>query len=249
MVYEIFYNRNSVCKSFSLGMLEDDNMRALYDINTCSNKWTVDSKVIQEANGNFLANQEEVTMCVTADHFHIKNYNDSLDERTHINTEFSMQPREFECFQINEDTNVTFCLKEFRSLLLFSEYLNVPITVNFSVGGHPLVFSASQGDFLSSTYVLASMADDGSSQPAVRTPQPSKKRVQNPDMPPPPPSIQHSTQLEARPSQTICTPDVSTIPPSSVPLHNFDNSINLNDNEEETVQASPPAKKKNFFFR
>lgn len=52
-----FKCRHSVSKSYSLGMLEDDNLRAVYDINQCTNKWTVDSKVIQEANGNFLANQ------------------------------------------------------------------------------------------------------------------------------------------------------------------------------------------------
>ena len=116
----------------------------------CQNKWIIDSKVMQDANGNFLANQEEVTMFVESGSFKIKNYNDNVDEKKQIHTELSMQPGEFESYEITEDASITFCLKEFRSLLLFAEYLNLPITAHFSQGGLPLVLSIAQGDFLSS---------------------------------------------------------------------------------------------------
>ena len=117
-------------------MLECDPLRAVYDINQvcfvlknfnkimlnftdlqCNNKWVIDSKVMHDANNNFLANQEEVTMIVAKDSFKMKNYNDDVDEKKQIHTVLSMQPGEFEQFEINEDTSATFCLKEFRSLL------------------------------------------------------------------------------------------------------------------------------------
>ena len=170
-------------------MLESDPLRAVYDINQvlafhyvlikpfkkminpqCNNKWVIDSKVMHDANNNFLANQEEVTMIVTKDSFKMKNYNDDVDEKKQIHTVLSMQPGEFEQFEINEDTSATFCLKEFRSLLLFSEFLNIPINAHFSKGGQPIILSISQGDFLSSKYVLSTLAEDGTSQPAARTP-------------------------------------------------------------------------------
>ena len=56
---------------------------------------------MQEANGNFLPNQDEVTMTVRTDSFKINNYNDVVDEKKQeVQTELSMQPGEFETYQI-----------------------------------------------------------------------------------------------------------------------------------------------------
>ena len=59
--------------------------------------------LMQEANGNFLPNQEEVTMTVRTDSFKINNYNDVVDEKTKdVQTELSMQPGEFEKYEISK---------------------------------------------------------------------------------------------------------------------------------------------------
>ena len=42
-----------------------------------------------------------------------------------MHTELSMQPGEFEQFNIVEEASITFCLKELRSLLVFAEYLQL----------------------------------------------------------------------------------------------------------------------------
>ena len=227
----------------------------------CQNKWIIDSKVMQDANGNFLANQEEVTMFVESGSFKIKNYNDSVDEKKQIHTELSMQPGEFESYEITEDASITFCLKEFRSLLLFAEYLNLPITAHFSQGGLPLVLSIAQGDFLSSRYVLATLAEDGSSQPAAGTPgarrtaaatsAPARTVAASIPAPARTSAMLHSTQRDSSGLGTqVCTPDLSTIPPPSSLQNNFEHSLNTNNlDNEDCFDASPPAKKKNFLFR
>ena len=224
----------------------------------CNNKWVIDSKVMHDANNNFLANQEEVTMIVTKDSFKMKNYNDDVDEKKQIHTVLSMQPGEFEQFEINEDTSATFCLKEFRSLLLFSEFLNIPINAHFSKGGQPIILSISQGDFLSSKYVLSTLAEDGTSQPAARTPGSCRTAAVRPAESR---GVLHSTQrpdTSMAVSQVISTPDLSNIPPPSGVQNNFEQSLNVinedneerPDNNEDCFQASPPAKKqKNFLFR
>ena len=227
----------------------------------CQNKWIIDSKVMQDANGNFLANQEEVTMFVESGSFKIKNYNDSVDEKKQIHTELSMQPGEFESYEITEDASITFCLKEFRSLLLFAEYLNLPITAHFSQGGLPLVLSIAQGDFLSSRYVLATLAEDGSSQPAAGTPgarrtaaatsAPARTSAAPVPAPARTSAMLHSTQRDSSGLGTqVCTPDLSTIPPPPSLQNNFEHSLNINNlDNEDCFEASPPAKKKNFLFR
>ena len=58
---------------------------------------------MQEANGNFLPNQDEVTMTVRTDSFKMNNYNDVVDEKKQdVQTELSMQPGEFETYEISK---------------------------------------------------------------------------------------------------------------------------------------------------
>ena len=71
----------------------------------CNNKWMILAGLMQEANGNFLPNQEEVTMTVRDDSFKLKNYIDVVDEKRQkheVQTELSMQPGEFEMYDISQ---------------------------------------------------------------------------------------------------------------------------------------------------
>ena len=64
-------------------------------------------------------------------------------------------------------------MKEFRSLLAFAEFSQRPILAVFSEGGAPMSLSVSQGPFLTSTYVLATLEGDEilseASQPTLAT--------------------------------------------------------------------------------
>ena len=153
--------RHSVTKQFNLGLVECEALRAVYDRAECTNNWIIQAKVMQEANGNFLSNQEEVTMHVCVDSFKMKNYNDDYDEKKQVHTELSMRPGEFEQYCIVEEASITFCLKELRSLLVFAEYLQLPISASFSQGGQPMVLTVSQGQCINCTYVLATLAEEG----------------------------------------------------------------------------------------
>ena len=73
----------------------------------------IQSGVMQEANGNFLANQEEVTMTVRADSFKLNNYNDVIDEKKQVQSEVSMQPGEFETYEISKVDFIFFLIIEF----------------------------------------------------------------------------------------------------------------------------------------
>ena len=65
---------------------------------------------MQEANGNFLPNQEEVTMTVRTDSFKINNYSDVVDEKKQeVQTELSMQPGEFELYEVSKVGFYIYC--------------------------------------------------------------------------------------------------------------------------------------------
>ena len=243
--------RHSVNKQFQLGLVDCEALRAVYDTTRCSNKWIISSKVMQEANGNFLSNQEEVTMHVNGNSFKMKNYNDDYDEKKHVHSQLSMLPGEFEYFSINEETSITFCLKELRSLLAFAEYLQLPITAEFSQGGQPLVLTVSQGQAISCTYVLATLAEEGNIE-SLRTgslPNPpgstvnSSQTVNN---------RLHSTQRDTPGLITpTLSPNVSSIPREGPGLlqTTVDNSLNMMPPPVDFIDGSPPSKKKNFLFR
>jgi len=242
-----FKCRHHIGKEFSLGLLEYENSRPMYDINECNNKWMILASLMQEANGNFLPNQEEVTMTVRGDSFKMKNYIDLVDEtkqKHEIHSELSMQPGEFEMYDISQDASVTFCLKEFRSLLTFAEFCQVPIMATFSDGGSPLVLSLSQGEILTCTYVLATLAEEDTLNPTSNIAAASRTSLSIPSVAPT--SILHSTQRETNNMETELMPlgvrpDVSTIPA-------LDLKSNTPDDANE-IEGSPPAKKKNFLFR
>jgi len=240
--------RHNVTKNFSLGLVECDPLRAVYDTSKCTNIWMIQSKVMQDANGNFLSNQEEVTMHVSANCFKMKNYNDDYDERKHIHTELSMRPAEFEQYDIVEETSITFCLKELRSMLTFAEFLELPITAKFSRGGQPMVLSVSHGEFLSCTYVLATLDEDGSVE-AERT---ARGSVQEKDVSKTNDSRLQSTMAGSVPNthRLLPSPNISSIPRLiSQNLHETVNdSLNITP-LPDFINSSPPSKKKNFLFK
>jgi len=223
----------------------------VYDINNrFSNKWIISSKVMNEANGNFLSNQKEVTMHVNGNSFKLENYNDSKDEQKHVHSQLSMVPGEFEYFSISEETSLTFCLKELRSLLAFAEYLRLPITAEFSQGGQPLVLTASQGQAISCTYVLATLAEEGNIE-SLRT---------NNISSPPGSSINsfrtvnrlNSTQVDTTGIVTsTLSSDVSSIPKEGPVLlqTTIDKPLNMIPPPEDFIDRTPPSEKKNVLFR
>ena len=172
--------KHSIKKVFRIHLVDCDPVRAVYSTDDCNNKWTVQASVLQEAHGNFLVNQEEVTMHVGPNHFKINNYADEcVDEKKRVNTELSMQAGEFESYDINQQTSLTFCLKELKSLIGFSEPLGLSITASFTEGGRPLILTTDTATGVSCVYVLATLASpDGpaaSNLPRVtNTPAPKK---------------------------------------------------------------------------
>ena len=149
--------RFSVSKTYSLPFLECEPLKANYDASHSKNGFTAQSKVLSEAALNFLSNQEEVTLLAESDTLVIKNYIDVYDVRNAdkeqptptggikgapVHTVLTMYPEtDFSSYKIDpadeeqSKAGLTFCLKEFRSILAFADALNLPISASFDSGG------------------------------------------------------------------------------------------------------------------
>ena len=65
----------------------------------------------------------------------MKNYHETNNNKHNAHTELVLQPSEFDEFKIGNETNLTFCLTEFRALLSFAEVLKLPLNAAFDDGG------------------------------------------------------------------------------------------------------------------
>ena len=130
-------------------------LKANHDASRAKNGFTAQSKVLSEAALNFLSNQEEVTLLAERDSFVIKNYIDVYDvanadreqptatggiKGAPVHTVLRMNTEtDFSRYEIGDDepskAGLTFCLKEFRSMLAFADAFSLPVSASFDSGG------------------------------------------------------------------------------------------------------------------
>lgn len=66
-------------------------------------------------------------------------------------------PSEFELYTIQDESAITFSLKEFRSFLLFAENIGETVTLNFNEAGGPIFLSIKKMDFIECALVMTTV--------------------------------------------------------------------------------------------
>ncbi|XP_051682732.2 cell cycle checkpoint control protein RAD9B isoform X6 [Oryctolagus cuniculus] len=120
-------------------------------------------KLLAEAIVLFTPSQEEVTLAVTPLNFCLKSpHEESMDLTNSVYSEMFVGPDEFDFFQIGVDTEITFCIKELKGMLIFSEATHAPISIHFDFPGKPMALSLDDM-LLEANFILATL-DDGPSR-------------------------------------------------------------------------------------
>ncbi|XP_008069369.1 cell cycle checkpoint control protein RAD9B [Carlito syrichta] len=78
-----------------------------------------------------------------------------------VYSEMSVGSDEFDFFHIEVDTEITFCFKELKGMLIFSEATHAPVSIHFDFPGKPMALSIDDM-LLEANFILATLADEPS---------------------------------------------------------------------------------------
>ncbi|KYO28086.1 cell cycle checkpoint control protein RAD9A isoform B [Alligator mississippiensis] len=166
LVVQLHY-KYGVTKTHNLSFQECELLQAIFDKQLCTSTLCASARVLVDAVVHFPVTLAEVTLGVgPSGKVSLRNYVDEETEpsKTMV-TELCLSEDEFQDVRVPQETQVTFCLKEFRGLLSFAESSNLPLSIHFDTPGRPAVFSL-EDPLLEVHLVLATLADSNASSQA-----------------------------------------------------------------------------------
>ncbi|KAM6466073.1 cell cycle checkpoint control protein RAD9A [Liasis olivaceus] len=159
--------RYGVVKTHDLSFQECELLQAVFDKRQYAHLLRAPPRLLADAVVHFPLTLAEVTLGASpAGKVTLRSY---LEEETEPSrmmvTEMCLSEDEFQAFHIKQETQITFCLKEFRGFLSFAESSNLSLDIHFDIPGRPAIFTV-EDPVLELQLVLATLSESESRLPA-----------------------------------------------------------------------------------
>ncbi|CAB1321791.1 unnamed protein product [Coregonus sp. 'balchen'] len=159
-----FHCRHGITKTHNLGFQESEALHAVFPSHLCPNVLKAQARLLGDMVMHFPVSQEEITLSMSPLRVNLKSYyEEESDCMKAMHTEMSLDPSEFDYFQVGVDSDITFCLKELRGLLSFAESHGLPVSVHFGAAGNV------EDMVLEACVVLATLVNPESRTPSQAT--------------------------------------------------------------------------------
>ncbi|KAM4032682.1 cell cycle checkpoint control protein RAD9A [Anomaloglossus baeobatrachus] len=159
LVIQLFC-KYGVTKTHNLSYQDCESLQAVYNQDSCPNVLRANARLLSDAVVHFPLTLAEVTLRASpCGKVTLRNYvEEDIDPSKAMLTELSLSREEFLAYQLQDQREITFCLREFRGLLAFAESSGLPISIHFDSAGCPVVFSVDD-TVLEAHFVLATLSD------------------------------------------------------------------------------------------
>ncbi|GAB6022550.1 Cell cycle checkpoint control protein rad9b [Chamberlinius hualienensis] len=165
-----FQCKLDIIKTYELSCMESEILSTIYSKENCTNRLSLSIKLLGEIFMTFTNKQIEIILNANQDFMVVENRVDEetkrKDTQSQMYTRLKMSSEEFDTYNIGDgETNITFCLKELKGMMQFSEFIQSPVQIFFSSPGKPIIFSLVLNDIFEVDVVLATLESSPPSSP------------------------------------------------------------------------------------
>ncbi|UJR13668.1 hypothetical protein I4U23_000680 [Adineta vaga] len=183
----VLHCRYNIVKVHSCFYIDCEKLQARFDKQSYKNNVSIMSKTLQELTAHFPAKWDEITIRATKDQFIIKKCDEIVHDDDSVvysmNFQVVCEPREFVSYDIQHNSDITFCLREFKFLLGLADLINLPMTILFDSRGRPIIFCFDAEEFyFDGIFVFATIANrEGETDPTFSNTQASANNISTMD--------------------------------------------------------------------
>ena len=151
--------KHGIVKQFKLPIIDFEILKAFCKVDSLSNSIACNSKLISSS-FNIFPKNEEINMILSQNTFTFRNYDGGINNlNSSIHTQTTLDRVEFYTFDIQKETELVFCCREFRSILLLATQLGQDLDISFDSPGQPILIKLKSDKNYELTFIISTNSD------------------------------------------------------------------------------------------
>lgn len=165
--------KHGVRKTYKLQYETTQTMHAVADRTVCHNQFSIPARALKDVMDHFAPRAEELTLAVNDGNLLLTSFTEGVMHdrevlKQPIHTSITIDHKEFDVMDVDEDVQLTFGLREFKALGSLCDLLNTDVSVSYGEAGKPLLVDFEK-DGMTGSFVVATTTDSHGSSHRSKT--------------------------------------------------------------------------------